>query len=87
MDSREEGRRRTKTATIGLAAASLVGTVTIAVTVAAQSSAAEPVEDDQTQVDVPDINRSPTTQNPWSPPQAPLNNNPGGDTHGRAGGS
>jgi hypothetical protein len=39
MASREEGHRRTRNATVGLAAASLVGTVAIAVTVAVQSAA------------------------------------------------
>jgi hypothetical protein len=38
MASREEGRRRIRTATYGLAAASLVGTAAIAVTVAVQAS-------------------------------------------------
>jgi hypothetical protein len=42
MASREEGHRRIKRATVGLAAASLAGTVAVAVTVAVQANAATP---------------------------------------------
>jgi hypothetical protein len=40
MATREDGHRRIRNATVGLAAASLVGTVAIGVTVAVQSTAA-----------------------------------------------
>ena len=39
MNSREDGQRRIRTATVGLAAASLLGTAALAVTVAVQASA------------------------------------------------
>ena len=42
MASREEGHRRIRRATVGLAAASLAGTVAVAVTVAVQANAATP---------------------------------------------
>jgi hypothetical protein len=39
MNSREDGQRRIRTATVGLAAASLIGTAALTVTVAVQGSA------------------------------------------------
>jgi Tfp pilus assembly protein FimT len=42
MASREEGHRRIRRTTVGLAAASLAGTVAIAATVAVQANAATP---------------------------------------------
>jgi hypothetical protein len=70
MASREEGHRRTRNATVGLAAASLVGTVAIAVTVAVQSSAQATSTTDST-----DNGTSPNQgDSGFTPPNGSLNN-------------
>jgi hypothetical protein len=75
MVSREEGHRRTRTTTIGLAAVSLVGTAMVAVTVAVQPAQATDGPSNSTDSTNPDGNLSPDQAGTgFTPPDGTLNN-------------
>jgi hypothetical protein len=83
MASREEGNRRIRNATVGLAAASLAGTVAVAVTVAVQANAATPAPTNGT-------TDNGTTQDQggngaFTPPDGSITNGGTGDLGGSTG--